>query len=99
MKRTPLRKVSKKQAKRNRELAKIPPPEDGKCQQCHELPDFRGLAKHHIILRSRGGSDSRDNLVFLCGRCHNLAHHIFEVREIVCEQCGQYESNCKCEGI
>jgi 5-methylcytosine-specific restriction endonuclease McrA len=79
MKHTLIRKVSKKQAKRNRELSKITPPEDGKCQQCHELPDFRGLAKHHIVLRSRGGKDNLDNLLWVCGSCHSEFHGIREI--------------------
>lgn len=58
--RKPLQNVSKKQAKRNRELAKIEPPPDNRCQSCGELPDFRGLAKHHKIFRSHGGSDTME---------------------------------------
>jgi len=86
MKRTPLNrykpinKISKKQAKRNRELSKIQPPDDGRCEQCGQFPDFRGLAKHHKIFRSQGGSDNRDNIKWLCGRCHSAEHHINEVQ-------------------
>jgi 5-methylcytosine-specific restriction endonuclease McrA len=79
MKSVPLRKVSKKQAKRNRELAKIPPPENGLCQNCGKPPDFRGLQKHHKIFRSQGGSDLINNIEFLCGYCHSLRHNIREV--------------------
>lgn len=79
LKRTPIHKVSKKQAKRNRELAKIEPPEDGKCQDCHKQPDFRGLAKHHVLFRSRGGKDNTENLVWLCGKCHAKRHGIIEI--------------------
>lgn len=77
-KKTPIRKVSKKQAKRNKLLAEIPMPEDGKCQNCHNLPDFRGLQKHHIQLRSLGGKDNPENLVWCCGKCHHNFHHIYE---------------------
>ncbi|MDD4876753.1 MAG: HNH endonuclease signature motif containing protein [Dehalococcoidales bacterium] len=73
-----LKPVSKKQAKRNGELAKIEPPIDGKCQNCHELPDWRGLAKHHKTKRSQGGQDSPDNIIWLCGKCHSLFHGIKE---------------------
>lgn len=79
MKQSPIRKVSPKQAKRMRELAKIPPPIDGKCQNCGKPPDFRGLAKHHIRFRSLGGKDNRDNLTWLCGKCHSEAHHLLEI--------------------
>ena len=29
---------------------------------------------HHIILKSAGGSDERDNLAPLCGSCHTRVH-------------------------
>jgi len=73
-----INRVSPKQAKRNRELAKIEPPPDGKCQNCGKSPDFRGLAKHHKTFRSHGGKDTLDNIEWLCGRCHSLRHYIHE---------------------
>jgi 5-methylcytosine-specific restriction endonuclease McrA len=76
---TTLRKQSKKQAKRVRELAKIPPPLDGKCQKCGCSPDFRGLAKHHLTFRSHGGKDREDNLIWVCGKCHAEYHGIHEI--------------------
>lgn len=79
MKRTRIKPVSKKQAKRNHELAKIEPPSDGRCEECHRLPDFRGLAKHHKLFRSHGGKDNEQNLIWLCGKCHSKAHGINEV--------------------
>lgn len=79
LKRSPIRKVSTKQAKRNRELTKIPPPEDGRCQKCGQLPDFRGLSKHHKIFRSHNGSDDRSNLIWLCGICHDKEHGILDI--------------------
>jgi len=81
MKKTPIRKVSKKQAKRNRELAKIPYPTDGRCENCGQLPDWRGLAKHHKKLRSALGRDDRSNLIWLCSPCHSAEHGIVELRE------------------
>ncbi len=75
---TPIKKVSAKQAKRNRELAKIEPPEDGRCQnpKCHKLPDFRGLQKHHKIFRSLMDNDNLENIIWLCGNCHDKEHGI-----------------------
>ena len=80
LKRTPIRQISKKQAARNKELAKIPYPADGRCQNplCRRLPDFRGLAKHHKVMRSHGGSDKPDNLIWVCAKCHSLFHGIAE---------------------
>jgi 5-methylcytosine-specific restriction endonuclease McrA len=78
LQRKPIKKISSKQAKRNKELANIPPPLDGRCQNCGNLPDFRGLAKHHLIFRSHGGKDTGDNLIWVCGRCHSRFHGIIE---------------------
>lgn len=33
-----------------------------------------GVALHHKVFRSRGGSDERDNLEWLCRPCHDEAH-------------------------
>lgn len=75
---TAIRKISPKQKGRNKTLSKIAPPEDGKCEVCHQLPDWRGLGKHHIIFRSHNGSDNRDNLKWVYGRCHSKFHNIRE---------------------
>lgn len=29
---------------------------------------------HHIVPRSKGGTDSNDNLTYICPNCHRLAH-------------------------
>ena len=46
--------------------------DDYKCQCCGK----RGcrLEVHHLIPRSRGGSDKLANLITLCSDCHHLAH-------------------------
>jgi len=72
-----MNKISVKQKARNRELAKIKPPEDGLCQNCGHRPDFRGLAKHHKIFRSHGGKEG-DNIIWLCSKCHSAEHGIIE---------------------
>lgn len=78
LKRKPLNKISKKQKARNRELAKIKPPEDGLCQECKRPPDWRGLSRHHLLFRSHGGKDTADNLKWLCGICHDKMHGIID---------------------
>jgi hypothetical protein len=45
-----------------------------KCQICNTKSEF--LEKHHIIPKSRGGSDSKNNLIELCSNCHGKAHNI-----------------------
>lgn len=74
-----INKMSDKQRARSTVLSKIPPPDDGRCENCHELPDFRGLQKHHKIFRSHNGSDDRDNIIWVCGKCHGIFHGIKEV--------------------
>lgn len=51
----------------------------GLCENCHNPPDFRGLSKHEIRFRSRGGNPlDPENCLMLCGKCHNDKHHIKE---------------------
>ena len=73
-----IRRMSKKQQIRQRHLSKIPRPKDGRCEKCGALPYWMVLEKHHIKLRSLGGSDDRSNLVWLCRKCHNAEHGIVE---------------------
>jgi 5-methylcytosine-specific restriction endonuclease McrA len=51
--------------------------DDYKCQDCNS-PFV--LDAHHIIRRSRGGSDDLDNLVTLCRICHSRRHTEHQVR-------------------
>lgn len=45
------------------------------CQHCGwKSYDGRGLNVHHIVPRSRGGSDEPNNLVVLCKECHARIH-------------------------
>ncbi len=44
----------------------------GQCVLC----GGRGAHIHHIVFRSQGGKDAADNLVTLCGSCHEKAHGI-----------------------
>ncbi len=42
-----------------------------RCQHC----GARGqLHVHHQVFRSHGGTDSIDNLITLCARCHACVH-------------------------
>ena len=82
MKRTPIKKVSKAQARRNHGLGKLKAylflRSHGLCEICGKCPDWRGLAVHHIRKRSHGGSDKPENLLVVCGRCHSKEHDIVE---------------------
>ncbi len=40
--------------------------------RCALCDDTAGLQIHHIIPRSRGGSNSKMNLVTLCWKCHAI---------------------------
>lgn len=41
------------------------------CQHCHQTA---AVDIHHIIFKSRGGSDEVENLIALCRECHDKAH-------------------------
>ncbi len=74
MKRSPIKKISEKQKRRVEKLMQMKPPDDGLCEECGLKPDFRGLQRHHKVFRSLGGSDEKDNIIFVCGRCHSKLH-------------------------
>lgn len=42
-----------------------------RCQECNF---YKHLEVHHIIPRSKGGSDEPSNLITLCQRCHAKKH-------------------------
>ncbi len=44
----------------------------GQCVLC----GGHGAHIHHITFRSQGGKDVADNLVTLCGGCHDMAHGV-----------------------
>lgn len=66
-----MKRVSAKQAKRNKKLADMPRPIDGMCAKCHKRPYFPPIQQHHKIRRSDGGKDNKENLEYLCQKCHD----------------------------
>ena len=81
-----------------------------RCANCGEKGGPYGNAElhaHHIVPKSAGGRDitNKDNLVTLCGECHNFAHggrirgmcnternsgaYIIENRDYDCQNCGE----------
>lgn len=51
---------------------------NGRCERCKQLPDFRGMHKHHKKHRSQGGKDDMKNIILLCAKCHAAEHGIIE---------------------
>lgn len=45
-----------------------------RCQSKQKVEHARTLHVHHIVFRSDGGTDSPDNLITLCERCHEALH-------------------------
>ena len=45
-----------------------------KCKLCNKESD--NLEVHHIIPKSRGGTNDKNNLIKICSKCHGLAHNI-----------------------
>lgn len=39
-----------------------------------EICGNKGHHKHHIISKSKGGKNTKDNLTFLCASCHMEVH-------------------------
>lgn len=44
------------------------------CNICNKKTDY--LEIHHIVPKSRGGLDTKQNMVGLCIECHSLAHDV-----------------------
>lgn len=42
------------------------------CEICKK--GFESLDKHHIQSRSKGGSNHKCNIAYLCPNCHRLVH-------------------------
>ena len=80
LKRSRIKPISKKQAKKNRELNRVTQGITTEvCQRCLLPSDFRGLSVHHKKKRSQGGSNQLSNLVVLCGKCHSKEHGVNEI--------------------
>jgi 5-methylcytosine-specific restriction endonuclease McrA len=62
---------SKKNQRLKNQLLKIKPP---KCNRC-EFNIIEIIQVHHIIEKSKGGSDDLSNLELLCPNCHALHHY------------------------
>ena len=45
------------------------------CQNCKGKNKDKRLEVHHIVFRSRGGSDEQENLMTLCKTCHDKVHN------------------------
>ena len=43
-----------------------------KCARCRKEITIKQLTLHHIIKRSMGGTNDIENIIGLCGRCHNI---------------------------
>jgi len=43
---------------------------NGICEWCFRGPDFRGIHYAHKKSKGSGGTDTEDNIDYLCARCH-----------------------------
>ncbi len=76
MKQVPIASVSRAKARQKRvevELIQdLLEQCNGLCEVCRHGPDWRGLAKHEIRFRSRGGDPTDPlNCIMACGICHD----------------------------
>lgn len=47
---------------------------NGLCEKCFTFAGWYEGQAHHVIKRSHGGSDSLENLAWLCADCHRKEH-------------------------
>lgn len=80
MKRTPLRKISKKKSREIKEEVEIRRQLwercRGKCEECGGNGYPFGLHPHEKVFRSHGGRMSLSNSAMLCQKCHSGEHGI-----------------------
>jgi hypothetical protein len=50
-----------------------------KCKLCNKNSEH--LELHHIIPKSRGGKDAKENLIKICSDCHGKAHDVSFVND------------------
>tara|TARA_Y100000034_G_scaffold102445_1_gene127308 strand:- start:333 stop:587 length:255 start_codon:yes stop_codon:yes gene_type:complete len=84
VKKTSIRRVSPRKAAQLKEEALLKASllvkTRGLCEICHQPPDFRGLSKHEIVSRARGGSPVDElNCLLVCGKDHAKLHNINEI--------------------
>ena len=86
MKRSPINKVSSKQAAKNRAWVKITRDKIAAgvvCENCGgSKMDWRGISGGHHKDPRRNGDYSAGNHVLLCYVCHSQSHGIKEVRHV-----------------
>ena len=41
------------------------------CEICGKV----ATDKHHIIFKSQGGTNNKNNIAYLCRNCHYIIHH------------------------
>jgi 5-methylcytosine-specific restriction endonuclease McrA len=82
MKRSPIKKISKKRQKELQKEAELRQilliKQRGLCAECGSKPDWRGLSLSHTIPKSQGGRTTLANCQLLCGKCHSRRHGIDE---------------------
>jgi 5-methylcytosine-specific restriction endonuclease McrA len=83
MKRTPIRRISKRKIEQKKQEAKLTQEllkkSDGLCAICHNPADWRGFSKHEKVFRSHGGDPiDKGNCVLICAKCHSRLHGIVE---------------------
>ena len=46
--------------------------QEGRCNGCQMLVSFRSMTVDHVVAKSKGGTDTPDNMQLLCGACKLL---------------------------
>lgn len=86
LKKSPLRRITPKQAKRLRnqsiETKKLVIEAEGICPECGQpFTPINPAGQDHIIQRGKGGTDAPENKRLICSRCHIDKRHNGTARE------------------
>lgn len=80
LKKSPLRRITPKQAKRSRKLTTMTQEAiekaNGSCPKCHKpFTVLNPASLDHKVQRGKGGKDNSENLRLLCAKCHDKRHN------------------------
>jgi hypothetical protein len=74
LRRTPMRRAVKRNVKLTQARFDVAYRAHGRCEARTEVCTGWGQHAHHVVMRSHGGPDTPENLLWVCAMCHHEIH-------------------------